>query len=77
MLSSFPTDLIAVKVECGEFLRQTKRMRDWVNRYGCYIVLFQSIGKMLSSLWTDLISGKLQCGECLRERKRMRHWMKS
>ncbi len=33
------TDPVAEEVECGECLCETKRMRDWMKRYGCYIVL--------------------------------------
>ncbi len=76
MLCSLWTDVIAVKVECGECLCETKRMIDWMKRYECYIVLLESSGKMLCSLWTDLIAVEVECGECLCETKRMREWMK-
>ncbi len=76
MLCSFSTDLIIVKVECGECLCETKRVRDWMKRLGCYIVLLESSGKMLCSFSTDLIIVKVECGECLCETKRVRDWMK-
>ncbi len=68
--------MIFVNVECGECLRERKRMRDWMKRYGFYIVLLESSGKMLCSFITDPIVVKVECGECLCERKRMRDWMK-
>ncbi len=76
MLCSSWTDPIVVEFECGECLCATKRMRDWMKTYGCYIVLLESSGEMLCSSWTDLIAGKVECGECLCETKRMRDWMK-
>ncbi len=63
MLCSFITDLIGDKVQCGECLCETKRMRDWMKRQGCYIVLLESSGKILCSFITDLIVDKVQCGE--------------
>jgi hypothetical protein len=77
MLCSLWTDLIAVKVECGECLRERKRMRDWMKKEGCHIVLLESSGKMLCSFITDPIGVKVECDECLCKRKRMRYWMKS
>ncbi len=70
------TGPIAFKVECGECLCETKRMRDSMKRYGCYVVLLESIAKMLCSFITDPIAPKVKCGECLCETKRMRDSMK-
>ncbi len=76
MLCSSWTDLIVVEVECGECLCETKRMRDRMKRWGCYIVSLKSSGKMSCSAMTDLIHVKGECGECLYETKRMRDRMK-
>ncbi len=76
MLCSSCTDLIADKVECGECLCERKRIRDWMKRYECYIVLLESSSKMLCSFWTDLIVVEVECGECLCETKRMRDLMR-
>jgi hypothetical protein len=70
MLCSFITDLIVVEVECGECLCKTKRMRDSMKRYGCYIVLLESCGKILCSFITDPIVAEVECGECLCETKK-------
>jgi bacterioferritin-associated ferredoxin len=71
MLCSFITDPIAVKVQCGECLYETKVIRDSTTRQRCYIVLYESIAKMLCSFITDLIPVKIQCGECLCKTKIM------
>ncbi len=67
MLCSFVTDVIVVKVQCGECLCEIKRMRVWLKRYGCYIVLWESIGKALYSFKINLMVANLQCVECLYE----------
>ncbi len=72
MFCSFITDLIAVKVQCGECLYETKIMRYSTKRYRCYMVLLESIPKMFCSLRTDPIVVEVQCRECLYETKTMR-----
>jgi hypothetical protein len=54
------------------------KQKEWDSRerYGCYIVLLQSIAKMLCCLWADAIVFKVQCGEDLCETKTVRFYEK-
>jgi hypothetical protein len=67
MLHSLMTDPIAGKVQCGQRLCETKSNERFDDRYGCYIVLLESIAQMSCSFITDLIVVEVQCGQRLCE----------